>query len=106
MRALALSGFAALAICTMASSAAWAWSAEPVAPKGADGVNLAETEDPLKALQEKVDAKSGSIGSQSGFSISSSATTQPFSPYGFRTYSTDTSIPFGYAPIPGFRGRP
>jgi hypothetical protein len=106
MRALALSGFAALAIWMMAPAAAWAWSAEPVAPKTADGVNFAETEDPLKALQEKVDAKSGATGSQSGFSISSSTTTQPFSPYGFRTYSTDTSIPFGFSPSPGFRGRP
>jgi hypothetical protein len=89
----------------MAPAAAWAWSAEPAA-KPADGANLAEAEDPLKALQDKVDAKSGSTPSQSGFSFSGGATTQPFSPYGFRSYSMDSSVPFGFSPAPGFRGQP
>jgi hypothetical protein len=106
MRTLALSGVAALAISLMAPASAWAWSTEPVAPKTADGANFAEPEDPLKALQDKVDAKSGSISSQSGFTISGGATTQPFGPYGFRSYSTGTSVPFGYSPNLGFRGSP
>jgi hypothetical protein len=105
MRTFALPGLAALAISMMVPAAAWAWSAEPAA-KPADGANLAEAEDPLKALQDKVDAKSGSTGSQSGFYFSGSAATQPFSPYGFRSNSTDSSVPFGYSPLPGFRGRP
>jgi hypothetical protein len=111
MRTFALSGFAALAISMMAPTAVWAWSSEP-APKGADGANLAEQEDPLKALQDKVDAKSGGFKSDSGFYITGSASQpQSFSafgrPYGFQsgsTGSTSTEIPFGVSPQPGFRG--
>lgn len=106
MRALALFGLTALAISMMAPASAWAWSAEPVAPKPADGANLAEAEDPLKALQDKVDAKSGLNSSQSGFYFSGSAATQPFGPYGFRSNSTGGSVPFGFSPMPGFRGQP
>ncbi|MFZ1109690.1 MAG: hypothetical protein WAN43_15260 [Rhodomicrobium sp.] len=106
MRTLALSGLAALAISMMTPAGAWAWSVEPAAPRGADGANLAEADDPLKVLQDKVDAKSGSTSSQSGFTFSGSAATQPFGRYGFRSDSTDTSVPFGYSPLPGFRGPP
>jgi hypothetical protein len=105
MRTFALSGFAALAISMMAPAAVWAWSLEPTAPKSADGANLAEAEDPLKALQDKVDAKSGSNSSQSGFYFSGGATSQPFGSPGFRSYSTTTGVPFGYSPMPGFRGQ-
>ena len=81
MRTLALSGFAALAISMMAPAAVWAWSSEPAAPTGADGSNLAEADDPLKALQDKVDAKSGfDTGSQSGFYFGGSAAARSLSP--------------------------
>jgi hypothetical protein len=102
MRKLALSGFAALAVSIMSPAAAWAWSSEPVAPKSADGANFAETEDPLKALQEKVDAKSGHNSSQSGFYFSSGVTRQPFGLYGFGSSQSD-GAPFGYPLTPGFR---
>jgi hypothetical protein len=107
MRTLALSGFAALAFSMMSPAAVWAWSSEPVAPKSAGGANFAESDDPLKALQEKVDAKSGYNSSQSGFYFSSGATRQPFSPYGFSSNKSDgqsEGVPFGYSPMPGFRG--
>jgi hypothetical protein len=105
MRTLALSGFAALAISMMAPAAVWAWSSEPAAPTGAGGSNLVESDDPLKALQDKVDAKSGfNTGSQSGFYVGGSVGgAQPFTPYGFRSTPTDTSA-FGWSPNPGFRG--
>jgi hypothetical protein len=110
MRTFALSGFTALALFIMAPSAVWAWSSEP-SPKAADGANLAEQEDPLKALQDKVDAKSAGFKSDSGFYVSGSASQQPFSAfgrsYGFQsgsTGSTSTEIPFGLSPQPGFRG--
>ena len=112
MRTFALSGFAALAISIMAPTAVWAWSSEP-APKGADGASLADQEDPLKALQDKVDAKSGGFKSDSGFFISGSASQQPYSAfgrsYGYQSGSTgsaSTEIPFGLSPQPGFRGQP
>ncbi len=66
--------------------------------------NLAEQEDPLKALQDKVDNKGGS--KQSGFYISSGPTQQPFASSGFQSNQTGTNVPFGYSPMPGFRGQP
>ncbi len=107
MRTLALSGFAALAISMMSPAPVWAWSSDPATPNSAAAAGLAEAEDPLKALQDKVDAKGGlQNGSQSGFYISGGATSQPFSPYGFRPTQPDGGVPFGWSPNPGFRGAP
>ncbi len=107
MRTLALSGFAALAISMMAPAAVWAWSSEPVAPQSADGANLAESDDPLKTLQDKVDSKGGlNAGSQSGFYFGGSVGAQTYSPFGLRSNSNDGGVPFGWSPTPGFRGQP
>jgi hypothetical protein len=109
MRAFALSGFAALAISMMAPATVWAWSSEPVAPRGADGANLVDSDDPLKALQDKVNAKDGlRLGSQnSGFYMSGGAAQQQtFGPYGgaFRSSTPTDTTAFGWSPQPGFRG--
>ena len=104
MRAFALFGFAALAISMMAPATVWAWSTEQASPNGGGSANLADQEDPLKALQDKVDSKDSS--KQSGFYFSAGSAQQPFSPYGFKSNQTDTSVPFGYSPMPGFRGQP
>ncbi len=104
MRAFALSGLAALAISMMAPATVWAWSTEQASPNGGASANLADQEDPLKALQDKVDSKNSS--KQSGFYFSAGPTPQPFSPYGFKSNPTDTNVPFGYSPMPGFRGQP
>ncbi len=104
MRAFALSGFAALAISLMAPVTVWAWSTEQASPNGGASANFADQEDPLKALQDKVDNKGSS--NQSGFYFSSGQAQQPFSPYGFRSGQAGTNVPFGYSPMPGFRGQP
>jgi hypothetical protein len=103
MRALALAGLAALAISMLAPATVWAWSTEQVSPNGGAAANLADQEDPLKALQDKVDGKNSS--QQSGFYFSNGSAQQPFSPYGFRSNQTGTNVPFGYSPTPGFRGQ-
>jgi len=102
MRAFALSGFAALAISMMAPATVWAWSTEQAAPSGGASTNLADQEDPLKALQDKVDGKSSS--QQSGFYFSNGSSQQPFSPFGVRSNQTNTTVPSGDATTPGFRG--
>jgi hypothetical protein len=104
MRAFALSGLAALAISMMVPATVWAWSAEQASPNGGASANLADQEDPLKALQDKVDGKNSS--KQSGFYFSAGSMAQPFSPYGFKSNQTDRNVPFGYSPMPGFRGQP
>jgi hypothetical protein len=103
MRTFALSGLAALAISMMAPATVWAWSTEQASPNSGANANLAEQEDPLKALQDKVDGKTSS--QQSGFYFSNGSTQQPFSPYGFGSNQTNTTVPFGYSPMPGFRGQ-
>ena len=104
MRGLALSGFAALAISMMAPASVWAWSTEQPSTTSAEGAAaLAEKEDPLKALQDKVDAKNPA--GQSGFYFSGSAG-QASGPFGFSSSQTTTERPFGYSPMPGFRGQP
>ncbi len=100
MRAFALSGFAALAISLMAPAPVWAWSTEQGTSNGAAAA-LAEQEDPLKALQDKVDSKNGS--KQNGFYFSAGPGQQPLSPYGF---NSNSSAPFVPAVTPGFRGQP
>jgi hypothetical protein len=105
MRTFALSSVAALAVSMIASTAVWAWSSEQATPNTAASANLADPDEALKALQDKVDSKSGST--QSGFFVSGGVgQQQPFGPYGFRSNQTDTSVPFGYSPNPGFRGQP
>jgi hypothetical protein len=71
MRASALFGVAALAISMMAPATVWAWSTEQASPNGGAAANLADQEDPLKALQDKVNSKDGS--KQSGFYFSAGA---------------------------------
>jgi hypothetical protein len=102
MRAFALFSLAALAISIMASATVWAFSSEQAIPGGGAAANLADQEDPLKALQDKVDGKTNS--NQSGFYLSNGSTQQPFSP-GFGSNQTNTTVPFGYSPMPGFRGQ-
>ena len=104
MRTFALSGFAALALSLMTPAAVWAFSTESATPSTGAAANIADPDEALKALQEKVDSKTAS--QQSGFYFSAGPTQQPFSPYGFRSNQTDTSVPFGYSPMPGFRGQP
>jgi hypothetical protein len=102
MRAFALSGLAALAISMLAPATVWAWSTETASPNGGAAANLADQEDPLKALQDKVDGKSSS--QQSGFYFSSGSAQQPFSPFGVKSNQTNTTVPVGDATTPGFRG--
>ena len=104
MRAFALFGLATLAISMMAPATVWAWSTEQASPNGGASANLADPDEALKALQDKVDSKNG-LG-RSGFYFSAGPTPQPFSPYGFKANQTDTNVPFGYSPMPGFRGQP
>ena len=104
MRAFALSGFAALAISMMAPATVWAWSTEQASPNGGAGTNLADQEDPLKALQDKVDGKNSST--QSGFYFSTGPAQQQFGSSGFQSNQTNANVPFGYSPMPGFRGQP
>ena len=101
MRTFALSGFTVLAISIMAPGAVWAWSTEQATPNTAASANYADPDDALKALQDKVNSKNNS--SQSGFYFSGGVGQQ--SPYGFRSNQTDTTVPFGYSPMPGFRGQ-
>ena len=103
MRTFALSGLAALAISMMAPATVWAWTTEQVSPNSSTGTALSEGDDPLKALQDKVDGKNP-VG-QSGFYVSGGAGRQS-SPFGFNSNQTDTTVPFGYLPQPGFRGPP
>ena len=103
MRGFALSSLAVLAISMMAPATVWAWSTEQVSPNSSTGTALAEGDDPLKALQDKVDAKNPA--GQSGFYVTGGAT-QSTSPFGFSSSQSNTSVPFGYSPMPGFRGQP
>jgi hypothetical protein len=105
MRTFALSGLTALAISMMTPATVWAWSTEQASPNGGANASLADQADPLKALEDKVNSKGGS--NQSGFYFSAgSGATQPFSPYGFNSNQSGTNVPFGYSPMPGFRGQP
>ncbi len=101
MRAFALTGFAALAISLMTPASVWAWSTEQSSTNGAGSSALAEQEDPLKALEDKVNNKNGS--QQSGFYISGNAGQQSSSPYGF---NSNANVPFVPPSQPGFRGLP
>jgi hypothetical protein len=103
MRAFALSGLAALAISMLAPATVWAFSTEQASPSGGAAANLADQEDPLRALQDKVDGKHSS--QQSGFYFSNGSAQQPFTPYGSRSNQTGTNVPFDYSPMPGFRGQ-
>ncbi len=99
MRAFALSGFAALAISLMAPASVWAWSTEQ-APSNGAGSALAEQEDPLKALEDKVNNKNGS--QQSGFYITGNGGQQSYNPFGF---NSNSNVPYVPAATPGFRGQ-
>ncbi len=103
MRAFALSGLAALAISMMAPATVWAWTTEQASPSGA-AANLADQEDPLKALEDKVNGKTSS--QQSGFYFSTGPTQPTFGQSGFNSNQTNSNVPFGYSPMPGFRGAP
>ncbi len=103
MRTFALSGLAALLISVLAPAAVWAWSSEQASPNTAASANLADPDEALKALQDKVNSKNN--GNQSGFYFSGGAVQQPYSPFGLRPSQTDTTVPFGYSPMPGFRGQ-
>lgn len=102
MRGYLLCGATVLAISLIAPASVWAWSTEQASP--GSGANLAEQDDPLKVLQDKVDSKSSS--KQGNFYFSAGQASTPFgSPYGFQSNQTNTTVPFGYSPMPGFRGR-
>lgn len=103
MRTFALSGLAALLISGLAPAAVWAWSSEQASPNTAASANLADPDEALKALQDKVNSKN--IGTQSGFYITGGAGQQANSPFGYRSNQTDTTVPFGYSPMPGFRSQ-
>jgi hypothetical protein len=102
MRTFALSALAALAISVLAPVSVWAWSTEQASPSTAESANLADPDEALKALQDKVNSKNGST--QSGFYFSGGVGQQtPYSPYRFSPNQTDPNAP--YSPIPGFRGQ-
>ena len=103
MRGFALSSFTVLAISMMAPATVGAWTTDQVSPNSSTGAALAEGDDPLKALQDKVNGKNPA--GQSGFYVTGGAT-QSSSPFGFSSTQTNTGVPFGYSPMPGFRGQP
>ena len=102
MRAFALTGFAALAISLMAPASVWAWSTEQATSNGA-ATNLAEQEDPLKALEDKVNGKNPA--GQSGFYVTGNGGQQPYSPFGYNSNS-NSNAPFSPPGQPGLRGLP
>jgi hypothetical protein len=106
MRTFALYGIAAAAISMMVSSPVWAWSSEQAVPQGTDGVNLNDplfSEDKLKALQDKVNG--GGTSSTSGFYVYGGVSQPSDNANGFQSNSGTGPTPFGFSPIPGFRGR-
>jgi hypothetical protein len=103
MRTFAFIGAAALAITMMSPNAVWAWSSETVVPQGGQATNLADPDEAFKALQDKVN---GGSDSKSGFYISGGADQSMDSPFISRANPTGSApTPYGYSPIPGFRGR-
>jgi hypothetical protein len=68
MRKFVLSGFAVFAISIMAPTSTWAFSTEQASPSNGASANLADPDEALKALQDKVDNKNGS--NQGGFYFS------------------------------------
>ena len=101
MRTFALSALAALAISVMAPASVWAWSTEQASPSTTESANLADPDEALKALQDKVNSKNGST--QNGFYFSGGVGQQTLGPYQFSPNQTDPNAP--YSPIPGFRGQ-
>ncbi|MGA7325918.1 MAG: hypothetical protein WBX25_15900 [Rhodomicrobium sp.] len=109
MRTFALFGAAALAASILASSPVFAWSTEQGTSQDANGTNLTDPDDALKALQDKVDSKSQS---NTGFYVSSGVNQWPAGPFAnpaspFRYQSDSQSnngqVPYGWSPMPGFR---
>ncbi len=102
MRTFALSSLAALLISAMAPASVWAWSTEQASPSTAASANLADPDEALKALQDKVNQHSST---QSGLTFYGNVGQQatPYGPYRFSPNQTDANQPF--SPIPGFRGQ-
>lgn len=102
MRTFALLGVATLAISMTAPNTVWAWSSDQAVSQGTNTTNLADPEEALKALQDKVNANSA--GSNTGFFVSGSVNQPPeSSPYGYQSNPLGTP-PTPYS-FPTFRAR-
>ena len=101
MRTFALIGVSAMAISMMASAPASAFSSEQGSAQATNGVAWADPEDKLKELQDKI---KGGPDSKTGFYITG-PNGQQSDGSGFASQGNGSGAPFGYSPIPGFRGR-
>jgi hypothetical protein len=102
MRKVAFAGLAAIAVSLWMPAQVWAWSTEPV-QQNSDAAAALNDDDKLKALQDKVDGKAEF---KSGFYVSGGATSGlSQSPFGFQQQNpANSGVPYGYSPMPGFRG--
>jgi hypothetical protein len=107
MRTFAFFGAAAIAASLIAAGSALAWTEEKPAQLDSSGVTFSDP-DAFKALQDKVNGKSGS--SQSGFFITGGVNGGDASTIGANPYRvqpmTGSGSAFSYSPMPGFRGQP
>ena len=110
MRTFASICAAAMAVSLWASAGAYAWTADQSAPAATQGVDLSDP-DNFKALQDKVNGKTGD-SSSSGLQFYGSASSGFVGPYGgsnpysVAPLSGGTGSAFSYSPNPGFRGQP
>ncbi|KAI94956.1 hypothetical protein T281_08135 [Rhodomicrobium udaipurense JA643] len=101
MRKVAFAGLAAVAVSLFTPMQLWAWSSEPV-QQNSDAAAALNDDDKLKALQDKVDGK-GEF--KSGFYVSGGAASGSYaSPFGSQQNLMNSGVPYGYSPMPGFRG--
>jgi hypothetical protein len=105
MRTFAFFGAAAIAASILVSNGACAWTADQSAPAAANGVDLSDP-DNFKALQDKVNAKTG----LSGFHFDANVNPGGGQFTGSNPYSVTpmngNGSAFSYSPMPGFRGQP
>jgi hypothetical protein len=106
MRTIASISAAALAVSLIVSSGAFAWTADQSAPPASNGIDLSDP-DNFKALQDKVNGKTGDSGFQFSTTVGSgnSGFYGGTNPYGIQPLNGNGSA-FSYSPIPGFRGQP
>jgi hypothetical protein len=106
MRTFAFISAAAIAAPLLISNAAFAWTADQPAASVTNGVDLSDP-DNFKALQDKVNGKTGESGFQFQAGVNSGFT-GPYggsNPYSVQPMNGNGSA-FSYSPMPGFRGQP
>lgn len=107
MRTFALIAAAVIAAPVVLCSAAFAWTADQSAPSTTTGVDLTDP-DNFKALQDKVNGKTGNSSGFQFYAGTNSGVTSPYggsNPYSVAPMNGNGSA-FSYSPMPGFRGAP